>query len=142
MLPEPEVLLMYSLHYGQQCSPEWDESSLPAKTADWQEKDERGKSNPHAEEDFQQIIESLNLDCDLKKLLRTYEDLFGALPPPPSCKKLRLKPEFRKTGVRRRPFLAPLEQVGEIERQIKECIDAGLVEECKKRDYPTAVVVS
>ena len=51
---------MYPLHYGQQCSPEWDDSLLPAKTADWQKKDERGMSNLHAEDDFQQ--KTLTLD--------------------------------------------------------------------------------
>ena len=49
---------------------------------------------------------------------------------------LNLKPEFEKTRVRRRPYPAPQEQVEEIERQIQECIDAGLVEEYKKADYP------
>ena len=67
--------------------------------------------------------------------------MFGALPPPLSCKKLvqmdlKLKPEFEKTRVTRRPYPAPQEQVEEMERQIQECIDAGLVEECKKGDYP------
>ena len=49
---------------------------------------------------------------------------------------LKLKPEFEKTRVRRPPYSAPQEQVEEIERQIQECIDAGLVEEYKKEDYP------
>ena len=49
---------------------------------------------------------------------------------------LKLKPEFDKTRVRRRPYPAPQEQVEEIERQIQECIDASLVEEYKKEDYP------
>ena len=49
---------------------------------------------------------------------------------------LKLKPEFEETRVRRRPFRAPQEQVKEIERQIQECIDAGLVEEYKQGDYP------
>ena len=58
-----------------------------------------------------------------------------------SCKKLvqmdlKLKSEFEKTRVTRRPYPAPQEQVEEIERQIQECIDAGLVEEYKKGDYP------
>ena len=53
---------MYSLHYGQRCPPEWDDGSVPAETADRQEKKEHGKSNLHAEEDFLQKIESLNLD--------------------------------------------------------------------------------
>ena len=87
-LPDPEVPLVYSLHYGQQCSPEWDDSSLPAKTADPQNNYEPGKSNLHAEVDCRQKIESLNLDLRLKKLLVTYEEVFGALPPPLSCKKL------------------------------------------------------
>ena len=56
------------------------------------------------------------------------------MPPPLSCKKLvqmdlKLKAEFEKTQVRRRPYPAPQEQVEEIERQIQECIYAGLVEE-------------
>ena len=38
--------------------------------------------------------------------------------------------------MRRFPYPAPQEQVEEIERQIQECIDAGLMEEYKKADYP------
>ena len=131
---------MYSLHHGQRCPPEWDDSSVPAETADQQKKKEHGKSNLHAEEVFLQKIESLNLDPRLKKLLLTYEEVFSALPPPFSCKKLvqmdlKLKPEFEKTRVRRHPYPAPQEQVEEIERQLQECIDAGLVEEYKKGEY-------
>ena len=140
-LPDPEVPLVYSLHCGQQCPPEWDDSSVLAETADRQKKNERGKSNLHAEEDLRQKIKSLNLDHRLNKLLLTYEEVFGALPPPLSCKKLvqidlKLKPEFEKTRVRCRPYPAPQEQAEEIERQIQECIDAVLVEEYKKGDYP------
>ena len=39
-LPDPDIPLVYSLHYGQQCPPEWDNSSLPAETAEWQRQDE------------------------------------------------------------------------------------------------------
>ena len=84
-LPDPEIHLVYSLHYGQQCPPEWDDGSVPAETADRQKKKEHGKSNLHAEEDFLQNVESLNLDPRRKKLLLTYEEVFGALPPPLSC---------------------------------------------------------
>ena len=140
-LPDPEIPLVYSLHNRQQCSPERDDGSVPAETADRQKKKEHGKSNLHAEADFPQKIESLNLDPRLKKLLPNYEELFGALPPFLSCKKLvqmdlQLKLEFERTRVRRRPYLAPHKQVEEIERQIQECIYAGLVEEYKKGDYP------
>ena len=65
-LPDPEVPLVYSLratlHCGQQCPPESDDSSLPAETTDQQRKDECGKSNLHAEEDSQQKIKSMNFD--------------------------------------------------------------------------------
>ena len=132
---------MYSLHYGQQRPPEWDNGSVPIQTAHRQKQKEHGKSNLHVEEDFLQKIESLNLDRRLKKLLLTYEEVFGALPLPLSCKKLvqmdlKLKPEFEKMRVRHRPYPAPQEQVEEIEGQIQECIDAGLVEEYKKGGYP------
>ena len=43
-LPDPEISPVYSLHYGQQCSPEWNDGSVPAKTADRQKKKEHGKS--------------------------------------------------------------------------------------------------
>ena len=61
-LPDPEVTLEYSLHYGEECSPECDNSSLPAETADGQRKEDCGRSNLHAEVVFEQKIESLNLD--------------------------------------------------------------------------------
>ena len=86
-VPDPEIPLLYSLHYGQQCFPEWYDSSVPAGTADRQKKNQCGQCNLHAEEDFQQKTKSLNPDPRLKKLLLTYDEVFGALPPPLSCKK-------------------------------------------------------
>ena len=53
-LPDPEIPLVYSLHYGQQCPPEWYDGSVPAETADGQKKKAHGKSNLHAEEDLLQ----------------------------------------------------------------------------------------
>ena len=49
---------------------------------------------------------------------------------------LKLKPEFVGHKIRRRPYPAPKEQADEIERQIQECINAGLVLEYKDGDYP------
>ena len=49
---------------------------------------------------------------------------------------LKLKPEFVGHKIRRRPYSALKEQADEIERQIQECIDAGLVLEYKDGDYP------
>ena len=71
-LPDPEIPLVYSLHYGQECPPEWDHGSVPAEIADRQKEEKHGKSNLHAGEDFLQKLESLNLYPRLKKLLITY----------------------------------------------------------------------
>ena len=62
------------------------------------------------------------------------------MPPPLSCKKkvqidLNLKPPFGKTRMRRRPYPSLQERIEEFERQIQECIDAGLLEDCNKEDY-------
>ena len=83
-LPDPEIPLVYSLHYGQQCPPEWEDGSVPVETAYQRKKKEHGKSSLHAEEDFLQKIESLNLDLRLKKLLLTYEERVRRLTAPPS----------------------------------------------------------
>ena len=81
------------------------------------------------------------LEPRIRKLIRTYLELFGELPPPASCDKvvqmdLKLKPEFVGHKIRRRPYPAPKERAEKIERQIQEFIDAGLVLEYKDGDYP------
>ena len=99
----------------------------------------QGASNLHSDEDMEGKIKLL--DPRVQKLIRTYLEAFGELPPPASCDKLvqmdlKLKPEFVGHKIRRRPHPAPKEQADEIERQIQECIDAGLVLEYKDGDYP------
>ena len=104
-------------------------------------KQEKGKSNLHAEESFVNKLGNMNLDPNLSKLIKKYQEVFGALPPPLSCKKLvqmdlKLKPEYEGSVVRRRPYPAPQDQIYEIERQIQECTDGGLGEEYKHGEYP------
>ena len=88
----------------------------------------QGASNLHSDEHIEDKIKLL--DPRVHKLIRTYLEVFGKLPPPASCDKLvqmdlKLKPEFVGHKIRRRPFYpAPKEQTDEIERQIQECIDA------------------
>ena len=99
----------------------------------------QGASNLRSDEDMEDKIKVL--DPRVQKLIRTYLEVFGELPPPASCDKLvqmdlKLKPEFVGHKIRRRPYPAPKEQADEIERQIQECIDAGLVLEYKDGDYP------
>ena len=99
----------------------------------------QGASNLHSDEDMEDKIKLL--DPRVQKLIRTYLEVFGELPPPASCDKLvqmdiKLKAESVGHKIRRRPYPAPKEQADEIERQIEECIDAGLVPEYKDGDYP------
>ena len=99
----------------------------------------QGASNLHCDEDMEDKIKVL--DPRVQKLKRTYLEVFRELPPPASCNKLvqmdlKLKPEFVGDKICRRPYPAPKEQADEIERQIQECIDAGLVLEYRDGDYP------
>ena len=99
----------------------------------------QGASKLHSDEDMDDKIKPL--DPRVQKLIRTYLEVFGEPPPPAACDKLvqmdlKLKPEFVGHKIRRRPYPAPKEQADEIERQIQECIDAGLVLEYKDGDYP------
>ena len=60
------------------------------------------------------------LDPTVRKLIRTYLEVFGELTPPASCDKLvqmdlKLKPEVLGHKIRRRPYPAPKEQADEIE---------------------------
>ena len=95
--------------------------------------------NLHSDEDLEDKIKLL--DPRVQKLIRTYLEVFGELPSLASCDKLvqmdlKLKPEFVGHKIRRRPYKAPKEQVGEIERQIQECIPAGLLLGYIDGDYP------
>ena len=81
------------------------------------------------------------LDPRVQKLIRTYLEVFGELPPPASCDNLvqmdlKLQPEFLGHKICRRPYPAPKVQADGIEQQIQECIDAGLVLESKDGDSP------
>ena len=99
----------------------------------------QGASNLHSDEDMENKIKLL--DPRIQKLIRTYLEVFGELPPRASCVKLvqmdfKLKPEFVGHKIRRRPYPAPKEKADEMERQIQECMDAGLVLEYKDGYYP------
>ena len=99
----------------------------------------QGASNLHSDEDMEDKIKLL--DPRVQTLIRTYLEVFGELPCPASCDKLvqmdlKLKHEFVGHKIRRRPYPAPKQQADEIERQIQENIDAGLVLEYKDGDYP------
>ena len=99
----------------------------------------QGASNLHSDEDMEDKIKLL--DTRVQTLIRTYLEVFGELPAPASCDKLvqmdlKLKPEFVGHKIRKRPYPALKEQADEIEQQIQECIDAGLVLEYKDGGLP------
>ena len=99
----------------------------------------QGASNLHSGEDMEDKIKLLG--PRVQKLIKTYLEVFGELPPPTSCDKLvhmdlKLKTEFLGHKIRRRTYPAPKEQADEIERRIQECIDTGVVLEYKDGDYP------
>ena len=85
-LPDPEVPLIYSLHYAHQSRQDW-EDELPPETMERMKKQEKGKSNLHAEEDFVEKLESMNLDPRLSKIIQKYQEVFGALSPNPVMQK-------------------------------------------------------
>ena len=104
-------------------------------------KQELGASNLHASEDLKILLDEMDVDERIKKIILHFSDIFGPLPPPGSVKKLvtmdlELREEFLKDRVRCRPYPASKDDMAEITRQIKECVEAGLVYEYKKTDYP------
>ena len=68
-VPDPEVGLLYSPHSIQQGRQDW-EDELPPKAMARMKKQEGGKSNLHAEEDFSDRLESMNLDPCLSELIQ------------------------------------------------------------------------
>ena len=62
----------------QQCHQQWDDNELPAETVSRLKKQELGNSNLHAEEDFSEKVENMNLDPRLSNLLKKYQEVFGA----------------------------------------------------------------
>ena len=122
-LPNPEVPLLYSLYYAQQGCQDW-EDELPPETMGRIKKQKKGKSNLHADENSVGKLESMNLDPRPSKVIQKYQDVFGVLPPPLSCKKLvqirlKFKPEFEGSVVNRSPYPASQDQINEMERQIQ-----------------------
>ena len=100
-----------------------------------------GASNLHAFEDLKISLDKMDVDERISKTILHFSDIFGPLPPPGSVKKLvtmdlELREEFLKDRVPCRPYPASKDDMAEITRQIKECVDAALVYEYKKMDYP------
>ena len=125
-----------NLYYAPGSNDRWKKEDMPTngigKTPD------KGKSNLHSEEYFDERIKKL--DRKLQKLPKIYEEFFGIRPSPGSCKKLvemylKLKPEFEKQRLKRRPYPVSADYVEEIERQVQECEDTVVVLQDKNGEY-------
>ena len=89
----------------------------------------QGASNLYSDEDMEDKIKIL--DPRVQKLIRTYLEVFGAGTDGPQAEtRVRGSQDPEET------LSSSKEQADEIERQIQECIDAGLVLEYKDGDYP------
>ena len=85
-LPDPEVPLVCSLHYAQQGCQDW-EDDLPPETMGRMRKQEKEKSNLHAEEHFAEKLDSLNVDPRLSKLIQKYLEVSWSVGPTPVFQK-------------------------------------------------------
>ena len=102
-------------------------------------RDEYGKSNLAAADDFEEKIK--NLPSKIQEVLRRREVAFGPLMAHGSCEKmvtmdLELMDEHKNTTVRSKPFPASKADSEEMMRQITECNAAALAEKYEQAEYP------
>ena len=102
-------------------------------------RDEYGKSNLAAADDFEKKIK--NLPTKIQEVLRRRKVAFGPLMAHGSFEKLvtmdlELMDEHKTTTVRSKPFPASKADSEEIMRQITECIAANLAEKYEQAEYP------
>ena len=102
-------------------------------------RDEHGKSNLAAADDFEGKIK--NLPSKIQEVLRRRKVAFGPLMAHGSCEKLvtmdlESLDAHKNTTVRSKPFPASKADSEEIMRQITECIAADLAEKYERAQYP------
>ena len=102
-------------------------------------RDEYGKSNLAAADDFEEKIK--DLPCKIHEVLRRRKVAFGPLMAHGSSEKLvtmdlELLDEHKNTTVRSKPFPASKADSEEIVLQISECIAASLAEKYEQAEYP------
>ena len=102
-------------------------------------RDEYGKSNLAAADDFEVKIK--NLPTKIQEVLRRRKVAFGPLMAHGSCEKLvtidlELMDEHKNTTVRSKLFPASKADSEEIMREITECIAADVAEKYEQAEYP------
>jgi len=91
--------------------------------------------------DFEVDLQKFSANLQLTKLLRDHQEVFGPLPPPGKGVKLvtmdiELREEWKNTPLRGKCWVMPEKDVLEIDRQVQELIDSGLVEAYPPGTYP------
>ena len=103
-------------------------------------KGEYGESNTQASKPFSETLEAF--DPSLHPILRKFEHTaFGPIPEPHSVPKLveldlELKPEFASSVIKSKPYPATHADSEEIERQVQEGVNSGLIAEYTGGEYP------
>ena len=103
------------------------------------QRDEYGKSNLAAEEDFERSLELH--DERVREALRRRKDVFGTLLPTATVEnlvsmELKLLDDHQDASKRSQPFPANADDTNEIMRQIYDCVSSDLAEQYTKTDYP------
>lgn len=91
--------------------------------------------------EFEKDLEKLEVSDGIKGLLQEWKEIFGELPENGTCKKvvemdLQLKPEWENIPLRSKCFPMSLEDSQEIEKQVQQLLEAGLVEEYIGQEFP------
>ena len=106
---------------------------------------ELGASSLHASKDFQIMLDKMEVDQRIRKIILHFSDIFGLLPRPRSAKNfvtmdLELREEFLKDGVPCRPYAASKHDMAEIIRQIKNCMEVVWSTSTKRRSIVSIAV--
>lgn len=100
-----------------------------------------GEDTENLHGEFEKDIARFDGQPKLRELLVKYKDVFGPLPPPTKgCKlavmDLELKDEYKGHTLRQKCWPMPKEDALEIEKQVQELVDAGLVEPFPVGEFP------
>ena len=103
--------------------------------------DEKSQDTENLHGEFEKDIKKFDGQPKLQNLLRKYKEVFGPLPKPESgCKlvemDIELKDEHKGKTLRQKYWPMPQEDAEEIEKQVQELVNAGLVEAFPLGTFP------
>jgi len=103
--------------------------------------DDKSQDTENLHGEFEKDIKKFDGQPKLQNLLRKYKEVFGPLPKPGSgCKlvemDIELKDEHKGKTLRQKYWPMPQEDAEEIEKQVQELVNAGLVEAFPLGTFP------